>query len=163
MELDLDHIIHNAKGEPFFLVGLDGNAVYNLLVQWKAEGTDLAECLKRIESLAGGKENIKPMDLGDLFYRANERSPKMTGDSREDKKLRADKRVRGQLEEKLTKRGQVEFTVEQVDAIKEDCEVLYSGALLLRLDRIFAQAVLDDAPKAEPSVAIVPQAKDGAA
>lgn len=143
MKLDLDTILRNAKGDPFFVTGIDGNAVYNLLLQWQVEGVALADCIKRIESLAGGKGNIRPLDLGDLLYRANESSEKMG------KGTRTEKRVRGQLEEKLVRRGAVEFTAEEKLAIEEDCEARYSGAVLVRLDRIFAQAVLDAAPKPE--------------
>lgn len=155
MHLDLDTILRNAKGEPFFVQALDGNSVYGALVQWLAEGISLADAVKRIETLAGGKDNVRPMDLGDLFYRANERSPKMSGDSRENKVLRAEKRVRGELEEVLTRRGVVELTQSQVDAIQEDCEMIYTGALLVRLDRIFAQGVLDAAPKPDGKPALV--------
>jgi hypothetical protein len=155
MKIDLDIILKDAKGEPFFVMPLDGNAVYGALVAWQGDGTTLADAIKRIEQLAGGKDNVKPMDLGDLFYRANGMSDKMAKGSR------TEKRVRGELEELLVKRGPVDFTPVQIDAIKEDCEDRYSGAVLVRIDRIFAQAVIDAAPKPEGKPELVKEDKAG--
>lgn len=136
MKIDLDQIPTNAKGEPYTVTVFDGQAIYRMLVSRRDSGATLAEVVKEAEEMAGGKDFLRPMDLGDLFYRANEQSPKMSGGTK------SEKRMRGELEEKLVKRGVVEFTHAEIEAIKEDCELRYTGAVLVRLDRIFARATL---------------------
>jgi hypothetical protein len=147
MKLDLDQILTNAKGEPWTITALNGDAVYRFLVQWREEKVTLTDAIAKLDEMAGGKDRLRPLDLGDLLYRSNENSPKMgTAGSR------SEKRARGALEEKLVKRGIVDFDSTECAIMQEDCELFYGGAVLIKLDRIFAQALLDAAPKPGPEL-----------
>lgn len=136
MKLDLSTPLLDPKGEPFTIIGITGQSLFFRLRRFEGEGKSLKDALDTVAKEVGGKDLLRPMDLGDMLYNAVEQSPLyVKGDP-------IMKRRRARLLGKLVAKTFVELDEEELRLLKEDYEQpdTYNGAQLLALEDVLDKA-----------------------
>lgn len=137
MRIDLTTRLTDPKGEPFTRCQHGGDVVFAMFKAEAARGRTFAEAIEAVEKSIG-PSMISPMDVGDMFYLAVTTCPKASaGDPSERREL-------GRLADLLVKEGVVEITDKDKAAIVAACDAVFNGIVLVRIDRLFAQALLDE-------------------